>query len=257
MPAWSAAIDPELRYVAAAVVFVLGLVLASLLGRLNVRLLQSLGVEDAVEGTTVERTARKFGTSTVDVLGSATAWLVFIFMTLLALEVAGYFKTVVFLMQAGNVLPNLLLALVILVLGLLAGDKAEVLVSEATRGIKVPEIGIVPTAVRYSVVLVAILLTLAQLGINVEVLILLFGAYVFFVLVVLIVSTRHLLTSAAAGIYLLLNQPYSIGDRIAIGEREGIVQEVDVFVTRIEDDGREYIVPNHLVLRNGAVLIRE
>lgn len=257
MAIWSAAIDPELRYVAAAVVFVLGLILGSLVGRLNVRILRSLGVPDAVEGTTVERTARKFGTSTVDVLGSATAWLIFIFSTLLALEVAGYFKTVVFLMQAGNVLPNLLLALAILVLGLLAGDKAEVMVSEATRGIKVPDIGIVPTAVRYTVVLISILLALAQLGIAIGVLVVLFGAYVFFVITIVIVSTRHLLTSAAAGIYLLLNQPYSIGDQVAIGEREGVVQEVDVFVTRIENDGREYIVPNHIVLRNGAVLIRE
>jgi small-conductance mechanosensitive channel len=103
----------------------------------------------------------------------------------------------------------------------------------------------------------AVLLALAQVGISTTVLVVLFGAYVFAVVVVAVVAFRHLLGSGAAGIYLLLNEPYSIGDRVAVGEREGVVQEVDVFVTRIESDGREYIVPNHLVLTEGAVLVRD
>jgi small-conductance mechanosensitive channel len=44
---------------------------------------------------------------------------------------------------------------------------------------------------------------------------------------------------------------------VAIGDHEGIVQEVDVFVTHVEADDREYVVPNHLVFRRGVVLVRE
>jgi len=40
------------------------------------------------------------------------------------------------------------------------------------------------------------------------------------------------------------------------GER-GIVQEVDLFVTHIEADGEDHVVPNHSVFRDGIVLIRE
>ena len=247
----------EIRLLAAIIVLVGGIVLGYLIGKLNVRVLESIGVPAAVEGTTVERTARKFGTSTVSIIGRLTSWIVYLVAVLVSLEVTGYIGSVLFLLQAGNVIPNLVLALLIVFVGLLVADKAELLVSESLRSVKLPEIGVIPSLVRYTIVLAALLVGLAQVGVSVTVLIVLFGGYVFAVVVFAVVAFRHLLASAAAGIYLLLNQPYSIGDRVSIDDREGVVQEVDVFVTRIEADEREYIVPNHHVLKEGAVLIRD
>jgi small-conductance mechanosensitive channel len=65
-----------------------------------------------------------------------------------------------------------------------------------------------------------------------------------------------MLASGAAGMYLLLNQPYSIGDQVEVGGQRGIVQEVDVFVTHVESEGEEYIVPNRKVFENGIVRVR-
>ncbi|MFB6124339.1 MAG: mechanosensitive ion channel domain-containing protein [Halanaeroarchaeum sp.] len=254
---WTAVADPEFRFVAAAVVLIVGVVAGYLVGRLNERLLRSFGVGQAVEGTTVERTARKFGTTTVAVIARATSWLIYLVAALFALEVAGYFGTVLLLVQAGNLLPDIVIAIAIVFLGLLAADKAEVLVGEYLRGIKLPDIGIIPSIVRYSVLFVAVLVAMAQVGIAVTALVVVFGAYVFAVVVFAAVASHQLLSAGAAGIYLLLTQPYGIGDNVAVGDREGVVQEVDVFVTRIEADGREYIVPNNLVLKTGAVLIRD
>jgi small-conductance mechanosensitive channel len=53
-----------------------------------------------------------------------------------------------------------------------------------------------------------------------------------------------------------LTEPYSIGDEIVIGDQSGIVQEVDILVTRIESDGEEYIIPNKRVFNTGIVRIR-
>jgi small-conductance mechanosensitive channel len=139
----------------------------------------------------------------------------------------------------------------------LLSDKAELVVSERLRSVKVPEISVLPKAVKYTIVFVALLVALSQVGIAVDALLVLLLAYVAAIILFTAVATRHLLTSAAAGIYLLLKQPYGIGDRVAIGEHEGIVQEVDVFVTRVESDDREYVLPNHLVFRRGVVLVRE
>ncbi|UWG48339.1 Small-conductance mechanosensitive channel [Halanaeroarchaeum sp. HSR-CO] len=254
---WDQLTGAQLRFVVGILILLGGLILGYVVGQFNARVLRSIGVPAAVEGTTVERTARKFGTTTVALIGRATSLIIYFVAILVALEFLGYFGSVVFLIQAGNVIPNLVLAVLILFVGLLIADKAEVFVSESLRSVKLPEIGLIPTAVRYTVVLAAVLLALAQVGISTTVLVVLFGAYVFAVVVVSVVALRHLLSSGAAGIYLLLNQPYGIGDRIAVGEREGVVQEVDVFVTYIEADGHEYIVPNHLVVRDGATLIRD
>jgi len=67
-----------------------------------------------------------------------------------------------------------------------------------------------------------------------------------------VVALWDFLRSGAAGVYLLLEQPYSIGDRVTIADSTGVVQEVDLFVTRIEDDDVEYVVPNRTVLREGV-----
>jgi small-conductance mechanosensitive channel len=53
-----------------------------------------------------------------------------------------------------------------------------------------------------------------------------------------------------------LEQPYAIGDEVVIGDRRGIVQEVNLFVTHIEDDGEEFVVPNSAVFESGVVRIR-
>lgn len=247
----------DFRFVLAAVVFFTGVVVGYLVGRVNERILEALGVESAVEGTSVERVAREMGTSTVNLVARFTSWIIYAVSALIALEVAQLTVQSAIWFPVVQFLPSVVVAVVILLVGVLLSDKAELVVSERLRSVKVPEISVLPKAVKYTIVFVAALVALSQVGIAVNALLVLLLAYVAAVILFTAIATRHLLTSAAAGVYLLLKQPYGIGDRVAIGEHEGIVQEVDVFVTRVEDDGREYVLPNHLVFRRGVVLVRE
>jgi len=134
-------------------------------------------------------------------------------------------------------------------------DKVEILVSERLRGIKLPDIGLLPLVAKYSVLFVAVLIALAQIGVAVLALIVLLGAYALALIVFTALATQDILASGTAGVYLLLNQPYSIGDEIKVGGQQGIVQEVDLLVTRIETDSEEYIIPNRTVLKDGIVRI--
>jgi small-conductance mechanosensitive channel len=247
----------DFRFVLAALVFFTGIVIGYLLGRVNERVLDALGVEEAVEGTTVERMAREMGTSTIKLVARFTSWIIYAVSALISLEVAQLTVQSAIWFPVVQFLPSFVIAVVVLLVGVLLSDKAELVVSERLRSVKVPEISVLPKAVKYTIVFVALLVALSQVGIAVDALLVLLLAYVAAIILFTAVATRHLLTSAAAGIYLLLKQPYGIGDRVAIGEHEGIVQEVDVFVTRVESDDREYVLPNHLVFRRGVVLVRE
>jgi small-conductance mechanosensitive channel len=66
-----------------------------------------------------------------------------------------------------------------------------------------------------------------------------------------------MLASAAAGMYLLLEEPYGIGDEVQIGDRRGIVQETQILVTYVESDDEVHVVPNRLVFRDGIVRYRD
>jgi small-conductance mechanosensitive channel len=249
--------DADFRYLLAAVVFFTGIVFGYLVGRVNERLLRAMDVDDAVEGTTVDQMARDVGSSTVSIVARLTSWIIYAFSALVALEVAQLTVRGAIWFPIVGFLPSLVVAVVVIFAGVVLGDKAELLVSERLRSVKVPELTLIPHLVKYSILYVAVLIALAQVGVAVDALLILLLAYVAALILFTAVATRHLLTSAAAGVYLLLRQPYGIGDRVAIGDHEGIVQEVDVFVTHVEENGREYVVPNHLVFRRGVVVVRE
>jgi small-conductance mechanosensitive channel len=253
---WVQALADKSPYLPAAVVLVAGFVGGYLLGRINDRLLRAAGVPAAIEATSLERTARKFGTDTVSVLSRGSSWIIYVVSVLLALEVADLVQTRVLLSRFAHLLPSYVLAVLIVVIGLLGADKAEVRFSEYLRGVKFPEVSLLSSFVRYTVIFVAILLALSQIGIAVGALLVLLAAYLLGVVVLGAVAFHQLLVSGAIGLYLILQEPYCIGDRIEVGDREGIVQEITLFVTRIENDGREFIIPNHLVFREGAVLVR-
>jgi len=247
----------QFRSVLAVGVFVAGVMFGYLVGRVNRRLLYAMEVDDAVEGTTVERLARRGGSTTVDLIAQFTSWVVYLIAALVALDVARFSIQNPLWYPFLSYLPSVVLAVGVLMVGVLAGDKAELYVSERLRSVKLPELSVVPLAVKYTILMVAALVALSQLGVAVNALLVVLFVYVGAVVLFTLVATRQLLTSAAAGVYLLLRQPYGIGDRVAIGDHEGIVQEVDVFVTHVEAEDREYVVPNHLVFRQGVVLVRE
>ncbi|ELZ44676.1 mechanosensitive ion channel [Halorubrum californiense DSM 19288] len=238
-------------------VLLLGLLLAYLTGVINRRLLRRAGVPEVIEGTAFERTAREFDTSTVRILAQLSSYFIVAVAVIVALTVADVNYLEQFWSGVAAFLPRLFVAAVVVIVGVVVGDKAELLVAERLRGIKLPELGVLPTVVNYSVVYVAALIALGQVGVQTLALIVLLAAYAFALVVFAALATKDLVASAAAGVFLLLRQPYGIGEEVRVAGERGVVQEVDLFVTHIETDGEEHVLPNHVVFREGIVLIRE
>ena len=241
----------------ALLVLALGLVAAYVVGVINRRLLTRAGVPEVIEGTAFERTAREFDTSTVHILAQLSSYFIVAVTIIVALTVADVNYLEQFWSGVAAFLPRVFVAVIVLIVGVVVGDKAELLVTERLRGIKLPELGVFPPLVKYSVVYVAALVALGQVGVQTLALVVLLAAFALAIVLFAALATKDLVASAAAGVFLLLRQPYGIGDEVRVAGERGIVQEVDLFVTRIEADGEEHVLPNHSVFRDGIVLIRE
>lgn len=241
----------------AIVVLIVALAVGIAIARLLRRLLVNANVPETVEGTPFERTAQRIGTSTVTLLSQLVGLFVLALGVFVALRIIGLLSPQAFVTRFANYLPQVFIAAIVVIVGLILGDKAELATSERLRSVKLSEITTIPPLVKYSVFYVAGLVALAQLGVAVAPLLVLLGAYLFAIVVLGGLAFKDLLSSAAAGFYLLLSEPYSIGDRVEVDGKRGIVQEVDVFVTRIEREGEEYIIPNRQVFRAGIVRVRE
>jgi small-conductance mechanosensitive channel len=240
----------------AAGILVLGILLSYLVAVVSRRLLVRAGVPAVIEGTAFERMARELGTSTVAILAQLGALFVLVLAAFVAVTVADVEFTSIFLQDLVVFGTNLFIALLILIVGVVVADKVELLVRERLRGVKLPEVNFIPRLAKYSVLYIAALVALNQINVATLALVVLLGAYAFALVVFGAVTFQAVLSSAAAGVYLLLNQPYGIGDEVRMGDRQGIVQEVDVLVTHIESDEEEYIVPNSRVFEEGIVRVR-
>lgn len=247
---------PEQNLLVAAAVLLAGLLLGTVASIAVRRVLVASGVEEAVEGTAFERTARGLGSSTVQLLARTCGVFVFAVAALYAVRTLGLVPGEALVEEIGRFLPQLFIAVFVVLIGLVVADKAELIVDERLRSIKLPEITVVSTLIKVSILYVAVLIGLSQLGVATGALLVLLAAYAFGVFFLSGLAFKDLLSSAAAGVYLLLTEPYAIGDEVEIDGNRGIVQEVDVFVTRIESDAEEYIVPNRKVLSDGAVRVR-
>jgi small-conductance mechanosensitive channel len=246
---------PTPIWLAITVIF-LGVVLGYITAIVLRRLLERLGVPEAIEGTSFERTARDLGTSTVILVARLARYFVIVVAVLVAVSVLGFDYVDQFGSAVASFFPQLFVAVLILIIGFVVADKVELFVAEALRGVKLERIDVIPLGAKYSVLFVAALIALSQVGVATGSLVVLLGAYFVAVIVVGVVAFKQLLTSGAAGIYLVLNQPYGIGDEIRVGEVHGIVSEMDLFVTHIESDEKEFIVPNHKVFEHGIARSR-
>ena len=249
----------NLDLVLLATILVVGGLVAYLVARSSRRLLVAAGVADAVEGTPSERAARRLGTSTVAVLSWLLAVFVFVVIALFALGVAALFDIRGYLSDFIDFLPDLFLATLVVIVGLVLADRAELRVAERLSGYKFTStgaLGMVPTLVKYSVIYVAALIALGQIGVADDALVVLLAAYVFGVVFLGGLAGKDLLAAGAAGTYLLLTQPYAIGDEVRVDGMHGVVQEIELLVTRVESDGEEFIIPNQRVFESGVVRVR-
>jgi len=257
LPALVRALFSEQGAVAVAVLTLfIGAVAGYLVWRGTKNFLRRQGVADAVEGTVFERTVNNLGLSTVGILSQLAALAVYLLSVILALNVARLVDTEFFWIRFTTLLPRLFVAALAVILGLVVGDKAKLVVGDRLKSIKLPEVSLIPELVKYSIFYIAALIALGQLGVTTAALLVLLAVYAFGLVFLGGLAFKDLLAAGAAGIYLLLSQPYGIGDEVEIDGTRGIVQEINVFVTHVESDDVEHIIPNQRVLKRGIVRIR-
>ena len=250
-------LSEETAFTLAVAVLIVGLILSYLVWRWTHRILERTGINDAIEGTTFKRTAQRFGTSTAGILGMLLSAFVYAGTIIVAFHIAELLNVEQFWSRIAGYLPRFFIALLAIVVGLIVGEKAALVIQERLQSVKLPEASVIPGLVKYSIFYIAALIALAQIGVATTALLILLAAYAFGVVFLGGLAFKDLLMASAAGIYLLLMEPYTIGDEVRINGNRGIVQEVDVFVTRIEGEDEEFIVPNQQVFRSGVVRIRE
>ena len=97
-----------------------------------------------------------------------------------------------------------------------------------------------------------LILVLENIGINAGLLVSTFGITG----LTIGLAVKDIVSNIAAGILILIYQPFSKGDYIKIKDFEGTVKSINIRHTKLEKDGFTVIVPNK-ILYSGVVAIKK
>ena len=137
----------EVDLFVASVMIVVAVLLGIATARVLGGLLTDAGVPGEVEGTLFERTARRLGTSTVKLVSRLSGLFVIAVGTVFALRTAGIVNAGLLTEGLADLLPRLFIAALVVITGLVVGDKAELAVGERLRSVKLPEVSALPLLV--------------------------------------------------------------------------------------------------------------
>ncbi|MDD5397324.1 MAG: hypothetical protein PHW24_04725 [Candidatus Moranbacteria bacterium] len=151
----------------ALLVFLFGLVIASILGKVVERIIKALHVDQAIERISVGEKLKEHGITITfsEFLGKLVQWFLALVFLMAATDILGLVQVTDFLNSVILYLPNVLVATIILSIAFLLGSVVYTIVRSSTKAAGVMNAGLLATMIRWAIVVFGLLAALIQLGI--------------------------------------------------------------------------------------------
>lgn len=161
---------------AGIVILLIGIILASIVRRIVVEILQALRIDEYLRKYGVPEAKRDFGW--VNILAEITRWFVIILFLIPTADVWGLPQIITVLDTFLLYLPNVLVAAIIGLVGLAFAKLAADLVRAATRELTPDTSRTIASVVRVAIIIFVILAVLNQLGVAQDLIRILFTGFV-------------------------------------------------------------------------------
>lgn len=140
-------------------------------------------------------------------------------------------------------LPNLIGAVIILILGMWLSGVISGFVVKAMRRAKIGDtvVSFVHSFVKIGIKILVVIAAIGTLGFNIASIITALGAAT----VAIGLALQDSLKNVASGIMILINKPFQVGDYLEVGGLQGTVMRIDISNTHLlTPDNKEVIMPN-------------
>ncbi|MCK4247189.1 MAG: mechanosensitive ion channel [Methanomicrobia archaeon] len=235
--------------VACVVILIMGYIVGRLAQKAIDLILKQTGMRRYLERVE-EREGRDIGISISSFIGVIVKWIIYLVAIMSAISVLGVSGLNEIMAQLVTYLPNIIFALVIVILGIVIGDKAAGFVRYTCEELKVPKYWIMGNMIRYLIYAIVIVIALAQLKISTDVLIIGIAVVLAALGVTLILALKEIAPNMAAGFHLIHDTPFKIGDIVEIDGNEGVVDNIGLISTTIKAKEEKIIIPNSKFLEN-------
>ncbi|MBI2100311.1 MAG: hypothetical protein HYT48_03165 [Candidatus Vogelbacteria bacterium] len=152
----------------AIIIFVLGWLVGSVIGKWIAQLINSLKVDDALESIGVGELMTRAGSrlNAGGFIGALVKWFIIVLFLVASLDVLQLHQVNVFLQMVLGYLPNVIVAALMLIIAAMIAEAMQRIVTGSARAAGIHGAGFAGGVTRWAVWVFAILLALQQLGIG-------------------------------------------------------------------------------------------
>jgi hypothetical protein len=156
--------------VGAIIVFVVGWIVASVLGKLIEKLIKSIKVDQALEKVGFNKKLGEVGISETvsEFIGGLVKWFLILVFLMAATDILGLVQVTSFLNSIIFYIPNVVVAVVVLAIAFLVGNFVYNVVKGSTRAAGVMSATLLATISKWAIIIFGLLAALIQLGIAVS-----------------------------------------------------------------------------------------
>lgn len=178
---WFRFVDLIPRILAAVVIFIAGLFIAEGLGRLIAKVVKKLYVDRAVEVTGFKRVLEKIGfkMEVSKALGLLITWFLYAVTLVAAADILGLTQISQFLRSVVLYIPNVIIAVVILVVGIIVSNFVNTLVKETASAAKLTVTDFLANVAKWAILVFTFMAALIQLRVATELIQILFTGLIF------------------------------------------------------------------------------
>ena len=164
---WTQFIEYMPTFIGAVLIFFLGLIIASVLGKVIERIVKALHVDQAIERISINEKLREHG---IDVqlshfLGKLMQWFLVLVFLMAATDILGMKQVTSFLNSTILYLPNIVVATIILTIAFLLGNVSYLIVRGSTKAAGVMSATLLAKFIKWAIIIFGLLAALIQLGI--------------------------------------------------------------------------------------------
>lgn len=167
----------------ATIVFIVGLFIAEALGRFVAKISKKAYIDQAVSTTglkgILERVGFKMEVSKA--LGLLVTWFLYAVALIAAADILGLSQISEFLQSVVLYIPNVIIAIVILVVGIVVGNFIHTLVKETSAAAQLASADILANVAKYAILIFTFMAALIQLGVATSLIQILFTGLVFMI----------------------------------------------------------------------------
>lgn len=180
---WAGIISIVPNLLGAAIVFIVGLFVADALGRFVAKISNKVYLDQAVSTTglkgILERVGFKMEVSKA--LGLLVTWFLYAVALIAAADILGLSQISEFLQSVVLYIPNVIIAIVILVVGIVIGNFIHTLVKETSSAAKLASADTLANVAKYAILIFTFMAALIQLGVATSLIQILFTGLVFMI----------------------------------------------------------------------------